>query len=250
MTPTIVRQRPVRFRTPEATAAAETNTTQRSLAAGSAERPDLPLDILSSPPLPRPNRRLPTQEETEDPFSGAKPVRPSSTGHTITADRRKQIDQSMTTALQKRYDDEMQVYALFMGAFQSASKLVNGETQTALINAALENFPKVWTALVTREFPPTAPSANIETASRPTYAKIASVPAAAAPEAFRQRPTKPDCRVLVRMPDHAANKLSNYSIKKHLIDNLALNPMSLLDARRIPTGWAIFPDSIETRDAI
>jgi hypothetical protein len=91
---------------------------------------------------------------------------------------------------------------------------------------------------------------SIETASRPTHAKIAYTHATAAPEASRQRPTKPDCHILVRMPDHAANKLSNYSIKKHLIDNLALNPMSLLDARRIPTGWAIFPDSIETRDTI
>lgn len=90
----------------------------------------------------------------------------------------------------------------------------------------------------------------MDTASHPTYAKITSIPAAAAPEAFRQCPTKPDRRVLVRMPDHAAKELSNYSIKKHLIDNLALNPMSLLDARRIPTGWAIFPDSIETRDTI
>lgn len=52
------------------------------------------------------------------------------------------------------------------------------------------------------------------------------------------------------MPDHAANKLSNYSIKKHLIDSLTLNPMRLLDARRIPTGWAVLPDSIETRDMI
>jgi hypothetical protein len=45
----------------------------------------------------------------------------------ITADRRKQIDQSMATALQKCYDDEMEVYAILMGALQSASKRVNRE---------------------------------------------------------------------------------------------------------------------------
>ncbi|OAA34231.1 hypothetical protein BBO_09286 [Beauveria brongniartii RCEF 3172] len=250
MTPTMVRQRPVRFRTPEATAAAETHALQRSAAANLPVRPDHPLNILSSPSLLRPNRRLPTLEETEDPFSGAKPIQSSEAGHIITADRRNQIDKSMATALQKRYDDEMEVYALFMGALQSASKHVNGETQTALVNAALENLPKVWTALVTKEVLPTAPTASIETASRPTYAKIASTHAVKAPEASRQRLTKPDCRVLIRMPDHTANKLSSYSIKKHLLDSLTLNPMSLLDARRIPTGWALFPDSMETRDLI
>ncbi|KAM3538683.1 hypothetical protein ARSEF1564_008402 [Beauveria bassiana] len=143
MTPTIVRQRPVRFRTPEATAAAETHALQRSATANLPVRPDHPLDILSSPSLLRPNRRLPTLEETEDSFSRAKPIQSSEAGHIITADQRKQIDKSMATALQKRYDDKMEVYALFIGALQSASKHVNGETQTALVNAALENLPKV-----------------------------------------------------------------------------------------------------------
>ncbi|KAM3454111.1 hypothetical protein NHJ6243_008973 [Beauveria neobassiana] len=115
-------------------------------------RPDHPLDILSSPPLLRPNRRLPTLEDTEDPFSRAKRIQSSEAGHIITADRRNQIDKSMATALQKRYDDEMEVYALFMGALQSASKHVNGETQTALVNAALENLRKSRLPLLRKKF--------------------------------------------------------------------------------------------------
>ncbi|KAM3519453.1 hypothetical protein MY4038_009781 [Beauveria bassiana] len=115
--------RPVRFRTPEATAAAETHVLQRSAAANLPVRPDHPLDILSSPSLLRPNRRLPTLEETEDPFSRAKPTQSSEAGHIITADRRNQIDKSMATALQKRYDDEMEVYALFMGALKAPANM-------------------------------------------------------------------------------------------------------------------------------
>ncbi|OAA58354.1 transposase [Akanthomyces lecanii RCEF 1005] len=49
------------------------------------------------------------------------------------------------------------------------------------------------------------------------------------------------------MSSDRAAEHSNYSVKKHIVDTLQLKPTQILDARKIRTGWSVYPDTTETQ---
>ncbi|OAA56736.1 hypothetical protein LEL_10950 [Akanthomyces lecanii RCEF 1005] len=127
------------------------------------------------------------------------------------------------------------------------------------METATENLPDLWTALI--GLGKTQP--NKKDRSRHAETTYASVAATAAthesnppttrkqsPRNPQGRPIKTDKRVLIRMSSDRAAEHSNYSVKKHIVDTLQLKPTQILDARKIRTGWSVYPDTTETQQFI